>query len=47
LAPVSPSDLAFNEAAVLAEHYQYGATWRSPQSVLDARIFKLGVQMNF
>jgi carboxypeptidase family protein len=38
---------AFNEAAVLAENYQFGATWRSPLSVLDARIFKVGVQMVF
>ncbi len=38
---------AFNEAAVLAENYQFGATWRSPLSVRDARIFKVGVQMNF
>jgi hypothetical protein len=38
---------AFNAAAVLAENYQYGATWRSPTSVLDARIFKVGVQMEF
>jgi hypothetical protein len=37
----------FNTAAVLAENYQYGATWRNPTSVLDARIMKIGVQMNF
>ena len=38
---------AFNEAAVLAENYQFGATWRSPLSVLDARIFKIGAQFDF
>ena len=38
---------ALNEAAVLAENYQYGSTWRSPTSVLDARIFKFGIQLNF
>ena len=37
----------FNTAAVLAENYQYGATWRNPTSLLDARIFKFGVQMDF
>jgi len=38
---------ALNEAAVLTEVTQYGATWRRPGSVLDARIFKFGVQVNF
>jgi hypothetical protein len=38
---------AFNEAAVLSENYQFGTTWRNPTAVLDARIFKVGVQMNF
>ncbi len=37
----------FNAAAVLAENYQYGATWRNPTAVLDARVFKVGVQMDF
>jgi hypothetical protein len=37
----------FNEAAVLSENYQFGSTWRNATSVLDARIFKVGVQMNF
>jgi hypothetical protein len=37
----------FNAAAVLSENYQYGATWRNPTSLLDARIFKIGVQMDF
>ncbi len=37
----------FNTAAVLAENYQYGSTWRRPTSLLDARIFKFGVQMDF
>jgi hypothetical protein len=36
-----------NEAAVLSENYQHGSTWKNPTSVLDARIFKFGVQMNF
>jgi hypothetical protein len=37
----------FNAAAVLAENTQYGATWRNPTSLLDARIFKVGVQIDF
>lgn len=37
----------FNGTAVLAEVYQYGPTWRNPTAVLDARIFKVGVQMDF
>jgi len=37
----------FNRADVLAEVSQYGPTWRNPTSLLDARIFKVGVQMNF
>jgi len=37
----------FNAAAVLSENYQYGSTWRNPTSLLDARIFKIGVQMDF
>ena len=37
----------FNAATVLSENYQYGATWRSPTSLLDARVFKVGVQVDF
>lgn len=37
----------FNGSAVLSEVYQYGPTWRNPTAVLDARIFKVGVQMDF
>jgi len=37
----------FNRSTVLAQANQYGANWRTPASVLDARIFKVGVQMNF
>jgi hypothetical protein len=37
----------FNRSTVLAQVNQYGLTWRTPSSVLDARIFKVGVQMNF
>jgi hypothetical protein len=37
----------FNNAAVLSENYQYGSTWRNPTALLDARIFKVGVQMDF
>jgi hypothetical protein len=37
----------FNNAAVLSENYQYGTSWRNPTSLLDARIFKFGVQMDF
>jgi len=37
----------FNRSTVLAQVNQYGSTWRTPTSVLDARIFKVGVQMNF
>jgi hypothetical protein len=36
-----------NNAAVLSMNYQYGSTWRSPTSMLDARVFKVGVQMDF
>ena len=38
---------ALNTAAILSEVTQYGATWRNPTQVLDARILKLGVQINF
>jgi len=37
----------FNRADVLLEVTQYGSTWRNPTSLLDARIFKVGVQMTF
>jgi hypothetical protein len=37
----------FNAAAVLAENYQHGSSWRAPTALLDARIFKVGVQMDF
>jgi hypothetical protein len=36
-----------NRADVLSEVTQYGTTWRNPTSLLDARIFKVGVQMTF
>jgi hypothetical protein len=36
-----------NRADVLSEVTQYGSTWRNPTSLLDARIFKVGVQMTF
>ena len=38
---------AFNSAAILSEVTQYGPTWRNPASLLDARILKVGIQMNF
>ena len=37
----------FNSATVLAENYQYGTTWRNPTALLDARILKVGIQMDF
>jgi hypothetical protein len=38
---------ALNAAAVLSEVTAYGATWQKPTAILDARIFKVGMQMNF
>jgi hypothetical protein len=38
---------ALNGSAILTEVSQYGPTWRRPTSVLDARIFKFGAQLNF
>jgi hypothetical protein len=37
----------FNAAAMLSEITTYGATWQKPTAILDARIFKVGMQMNF
>ena len=37
----------FNNTAVLAENTRYGSSWLRPTSVLDARLLKFGVQMNF
>jgi hypothetical protein len=37
----------FNSSTVLAQVNQYGASWRTPTSILDARIFKVGIQINF
>jgi hypothetical protein len=37
----------FNAPAILAEVTTYGATWQKPTAILDARIFKVGMQMNF
>ena len=37
----------FNTAAILAENNTFGNNWRNPTAVLDARIFKVGLQMNF
>jgi hypothetical protein len=36
-----------NASTVLNENYQYGTAWKTPTAVLDARIFKFGIQMNF
>ena len=36
-----------NQAAILTENTRYGSAWRTPTSVLDARLFKFGVQVNF
>jgi hypothetical protein len=38
---------ALNTAAILSEITTYGATWQKPSAILDARIFKVGMQMNF
>jgi len=37
----------FNSSAILTEVTQFGATWRTPTSILDARIFKIGAQVTF
>src|SRR5205085_12054614 len=37
----------FNNMAVLAENARYGTSWLRPTSVLDARLVKFGVQLNF
>jgi hypothetical protein len=36
-----------NNAAVLSINTRYGASWLRPTSILDARLLKFGVQMNF
>jgi hypothetical protein len=36
-----------NNAAVLSLNTRYGASWLRPTSILDARLLKFGVQMNF
>ena len=38
---------ALNGTAILAETTAYGATYRRPTAVLDPRIMKFGLQMNF
>jgi hypothetical protein len=38
---------AINGTAILAETTAYGSTYRRPTSVLDPRIMKFGIQMNF
>jgi hypothetical protein len=37
----------FNNTAILSLNSRFGPSWLSPTSVLDARILKLGVQLNF
>jgi hypothetical protein len=36
-----------NSATVLAENTTYGAQFRLPTSILPARLFKVGVQLDF
>ena len=38
---------ALNGSAILAVNNTYGGSWRSPSGILDARIFKFGVQYDF
>jgi hypothetical protein len=38
---------SLNSSAILAETTAYGTTYRRPTSVLDPRIVKFGIQMNF
>jgi len=38
---------ALNSTAILAETTAYGANYRKPTAVLDPRLFKFGLQMNF
>jgi hypothetical protein len=38
---------ALNGAAILAVNNTYGGSWRSPAGILDARLFKFGVQYDF
>jgi hypothetical protein len=36
-----------NSATVLSLNTRYGASWLRPTSILDARLLKFGVRMNF
>jgi hypothetical protein len=36
-----------NENTVLSNNGTYGSAWRTPTEVLNARLFKVGMQMNF
>ena len=36
-----------NSGSVLAENFTYGTAWRTPQSILLARLFKLSAQLDF
>jgi hypothetical protein len=36
-----------NASPILAINTQYGPAWQRPQQILDARLFRLGVQVNF
>ena len=38
---------ALNGSAILAVNSTYGNSWRSPSGILDARLFKFGVQYDF
>jgi hypothetical protein len=38
---------ALNGSAILAVNNTYGNSWRSPSGILDARLFKFGVQYDF
>ena len=36
-----------NGSAILATNQTYGPSWLTPTSILDARLFKFGVQVDF
>ena len=38
---------ALNRSDVLGQTNAYGAAWQTPQGILDARLFKFGVQFDF
>jgi hypothetical protein len=45
--PNSQFESRIYQAAILAVNNTYGGSWRSPSGILDARLFKFGVQYDF